>query len=109
MTLTSIGMSGGGRYLYASSVIFILGLIMASFDTSINKVIRIILSVYFFHALKLGILHFPIQDGSFDSAHWKHWKDEVVLFQNHSTDTITIYPQWKQRVWSVTLPRKQSH
>jgi len=82
---------------------------MATFDTSINKVIRSILSVYIFIALKSGISNFPIKDGSFDSTHWKHWKDEVILFQNHSIDTIIIYPQWKGHVWTVTLPRAQSN
>lgn len=102
MILTSWGMNGGQRYVYASSVIFILGLTAGLFDTTLPKLIRIILLVYISTAIYNNIKHFPLVHGQFYSKNWKSWHQQALLYKEHSIEKIILYPP----NWSVTLPRK---
>jgi hypothetical protein len=46
MITTSLNMAGGARYIYASSVIFMLGLIVSLFDKTLQKNIKYIIISY---------------------------------------------------------------
>ena len=87
-------MRGGGRYLYAPSMIFMLGLLAMLFDKSLSKWVNKAARIYIVIATFIGILRYPLREGFVDSSNWKRWKDEAVLYKAHSIDTMAIYPQW---------------
>jgi len=102
MILTSWGMHGGQRYTYASSVIFVLGLLSAMFDTSFSKITRFILLIYICIALYNGAKHHQLIDGRFYSKKWSTWHHQAILFKDKSIDKIILCPP----SWSIQLPRK---
>jgi len=106
MLVTSIRMIGGDRYFYASSVIFILGLHAIIFDKLRKKWIKGIALTYMVTAILIGIINYPIKEGTVDSRDWKRWKDEIILYKNQDIDTITIYPQRNHTKWLISLPLK---
>jgi len=103
MILTSWGMKGGIRYMYAPSIIMILGLLVAIFDISLSKVTRGVLGIYVALALFSGIKNFPLIDGQFYSKNWKNWHDQALLYKAHKVDKIVLYPP----MFKISLPRKQ--
>jgi len=102
MIMTSWGMNGGRRYVYAPSVILVMGLMVAVYDISLSKVIRGIIAAYILFGLFTGIKNFPLVDGQFHGKGWKHWKNEVARYEAHTIDSIVLYPP----TWVMPLPRR---
>ena len=101
MLLTSLNMTGGGRYAYAPSIIFTLGLYAIYSNLSISSILRKIALIYMSIAILVGLSgYFFI--GFYGTDRNQLWKEEVLLYRGHSTDILAIYPD----SWTVTLPRK---
>ncbi|CAA0104569.1 Uncharacterised protein [BD1-7 clade bacterium] len=108
LILMSLGMRGGGRYSYAPSVIFVMGLIAASFDRSLGVLPRRIFGFYLSLSLVVGCLMFPFRGGLWDAKDWKRWSSEVEQFESGEKTELYIYPQWEKKRWTLTLETTNS-
>lgn len=101
MFFMSLELKGAPRYAYASSVIFVLGLMVSAFDRVLTLKVRKIIGFYLVLVFLVWIYRFPFEEGQWDSKGWARWQEQVVQYRAGEIDKIKVYPQWEGVDWSI--------
>jgi len=109
--LSSLGMQGGPRYAYSSSVILMLQLLAYSYDLKIPRLARMISGILLAASIAFWCSQYEVSLDHFRDAHWPKWSDEVEAWRLDSSRNLQAHPMWDSQteagmVWATKLPPK---
>lgn len=102
--LTSLGMSGGDRYMMVGTILLGLLLMAAAFDPDEPPVWRRLAGGLLAAGLLLQAVDWQPRVAGFNDPDWSTWAAEVRDWRSGATDRVRAHPQWPGVDWSITLP-----
>ena len=110
-TIASLGMTGGGRYIYAASVIAVIGFFAQAADERLSSTARYF--GFILVATSLAYWSFTYRSSflRFHEQSWPSWSSEVSQWRQDPSHEIQSWPIWPSQteeglVWKLKLPSR---
>ena len=105
----SLGMAGGPRYAYASSVIFALMLLALAASPNLNIIARTLCGTVLCASLFFWCWVFRSEFVYYHDPNWPSWSSEVKAWRSDPTRQLQVWPIWEYQtaiglVWKMSLP-----